>query len=123
LVELAKHGLGTRDIVANVNFFVAIDVDLGGQLSFRSGNSHPGAYVDLRFEMDTLVVLSNTPHPLDPATQYDPPDVELVVVQGDAPTADDPCRTSRAENGRGFQLTEAYARELAAIGVTRPEAP
>jgi len=114
IVELSKHGLGKRDIVGNVNFFVRVVVDDQGGMSFAGGNSRPGAYVDLRAEMDTLVVLTNTPHPLDPATEYAPPAVELVVWRGDPPLADDPCRVSRSENGRGFALTEAYVAEHAA---------
>jgi urea carboxylase-associated protein 2 len=112
VVELSKHGLGKRDIVANVNFFAAVVVDDEGKMSWRAGNSRPGAYVDLRLEMDTLVVLSNTPHPLDPDTTYAPPAVELSICQGVPAAPDDPCRLSRAENGRGFALTEAYLREI-----------
>jgi urea carboxylase-associated protein 2 len=111
IVELFKHGLGKRDIVANVNFFVCIAVDGEGKMAWRASNSRPSAYVDLRFEMDTLVVLSNTPHPLDPVNRYAPPAVELVVWQGEPPGSDDPCRQSRPESGRGFALTEAYLRE------------
>ena len=44
-----------------------------GSMAWRAGNSRPGAHVDLRFEMDTLVVLTNTPHPLDPEPRYAPP--------------------------------------------------
>jgi urea carboxylase-associated protein 2 len=113
LVELGKHGLGKRDLVANVNFFVRISVDDGGGLSWVAGNSRPGAHVDLRCEMDTLVVLSNTPHPLDPAAEYAPRAVELAIWRGDPAPPEDPCRLSRPENGRGFQLTEAYALEQA----------
>jgi urea carboxylase-associated protein 2 len=115
LIELGKHGLGPRDVVANVNFFVGLDFDGAGALSFRAGNSHPGAQIDLRFEMDTLAVLTNTPHPLDPRQTYDPPPVELTLLDGVPPGHDDLCRTSRPENGRGFELTEAYARELGAL--------
>jgi urea carboxylase-associated protein 2 len=111
LVELGKHGLGKRDVVPNVNFFVRVSVDDSGGMSWTAGNSRPGAHVDLRCEMDTLLVLTNTPHPLDPATRYAPPPVELAIYQGEAPTAEDACRLSRPENGRGFALTEAYARE------------
>ncbi len=113
LVELGKHGLGKRDVVSNVNFFVAVTVDDSGALAWRPGNSRPGASVELRFEMDTLVVLSNTPHPLDPDTQYHPPPVELSISDGPPASEDDPCRLSRPENGRGFALTEAYAVEMA----------
>ena len=73
LVALGKHGLGKRDVVANVNFFVRVGVDEVGGLGWVDGNSRPGAAVELRFEMETLVVLSNTPHPLAPAKAYGPP--------------------------------------------------
>jgi urea carboxylase-associated protein 2 len=111
LVELGKHGLGRRDLVANVNFFVRVGVDDAGALGWIAGNSRPGAAVELRFEMDTLLVLSNTPHPLDPAPSYRPPSVELLISDGPAARQDDPCRVSRPENGRGFALTEAYVFE------------
>ncbi len=114
IVELSKVGLGKRDIVANVNFFVRVSADDAGQIRWVLGNSYPGAYVDLRCEMDTLVVLSNTPHPLDPARAYAPPDVEVSVrwvSPAERPDDKDPCRLSRPENARGFALTEAYIRE------------
>ena len=38
LVELGKHGLGARDLVANVNFFSRLDVDDQGKLQFHAGN-------------------------------------------------------------------------------------
>jgi len=115
LIELGKWGLGKRDLVPNVNFFVRVSADDSGRIGWVPQNSRPGAFVDLRAEMDTLVVLSNTPHPLDPAPVYGPPPVELsirVAAPIERPGADDPCRTSRPENGRGFALTEAYAAEV-----------
>lgn len=115
LIELGKWGMGKRDLVPNVNFFVRVSADDSGRIGWVPHNSRPGAFVDLRAEMDTLVVLSNTPHPLDPATVYGPPPVELsirVAAAIERPAADDPCRTSRPENGRGFALTEAYAAEV-----------
>ncbi len=116
LVELGKHGLGKRDVVSNVNFFVRVGVDETGAMAWIPGNSKPGAGVELRFEMDTLVVLSNTPHPLDPDARYRPPPVELTISDGPPAPADDRCRLSRPENGRGFALTEAYAVEMAGGG-------
>jgi urea carboxylase-associated protein 2 len=115
LVELGKHGLGKRDVVANVNFFVRVGVDEAGGLGWVAGNSRPGAGVELRFEMETLVVLSNTPHPLDPAPTYGPPRVDLLITDGPSALADDPCRLSRPENGRGFALTAAYLAELGEV--------
>jgi urea carboxylase-associated protein 2 len=108
LVELGKYDLGKRDIVANVNFFVKVVVDEQGALGFVPGNSAAGGYVELRAELNTLVVLSNTPHPLDPSTSYAPRPVSLAIRGGAPATANDPCRVSRPENGRGFSLTESY---------------
>jgi len=113
LVELGKHGLGKRDVVSNVNFFVRVGVDDKGAMTWIPNNSKRGDAVELRFEMDTLVVLSNTPHPLDPAAQYQPSPVEVTISDGAPAPADDRCRLSRPENGRGFALTEAYAAEMA----------
>ncbi len=112
LVELGKHGLGKRDVVANVNFFARVNVGDDGALTYAAANSRPGEAVELRFEMDTLVVLSSTPHPLDPAPEYRPGAVTLVVREGPPAPADDPCRLSRPENGRGFALTAAYVAEM-----------
>ena len=116
LVELGKHGLGKRDVVSNVNFFVRVGVGETGALAWSPGNSRPGAGVELRFEMETLVVLSNTPHPMDPSPRYEPPTVELSIKDGPPPAADDRCRLSRPENGRGFALSEAYVAEMASAG-------
>lgn len=111
LIELGKYGLGAKDIVANVNFFVKVQADLDGHLSWVPGNSKAGASVSLRSDMRTLFVLSNTPHPLDPATHYAPKPVTLTIENGPAEVApDDPCRTSSAESGRAYELTEDYFR-------------
>ena len=116
IVELSKIGLGRRDIVANVNFFVKVAVDDAGRMSWvdRSGAA---SHVDLRAEMDTWVVLSNTPHHLDPSSTYAPPEVGLTVREAkspERPEKDDRCRLSRPENGRGFELTEMFVKEMSA---------
>jgi uncharacterized protein len=108
LVELGKHGLGKKDLVANVNFFVKIAVDDLGGLSYVADHSPAGSKVELRAELNTLVVLSNTPHPLDPSTSYSPKPVALVVRGGEPARADDPCRSARPETERGFTLTDRY---------------
>jgi urea carboxylase-associated protein 2 len=108
LTELGKYDLGKRDLVANVNFFVKVAADEDGKLSWVAGHSRAGAHVELRAELNTLVILSNTPHPLDPSPHYAPKPVALELRSGEPAAADDPCRRSRAENERGFLLTEAY---------------
>lgn len=108
LVELGKYDLGKRDIVANLNFFVKVVVDDQGRLTFVENHSKASDYVELRAEMNTLVVLSNTPHPLDPSARYAPKPVALTIRSGAPAGAGDPCRSSRPENARGFTLTESY---------------
>lgn len=104
--ELGKYGLGKRDLVSNINFFSKVSVDDNGKLIFHPGHSKPGAYVDLRFEMNTLVVLSTCQHALDPAKQYQPRPVELSAsYTGNLPAAD-LCRNRCPENQRGFINTE-----------------
>ena len=95
LVELGKWGLGPRDLVPNVNFFSRVDVAADGAMSFRPGNSTRGAYVELRAEMNVLVVLNTCPHPLDPNPKYEPKPVELSIRRVPTPGPFDPCRISR----------------------------
>jgi uncharacterized protein YcgI (DUF1989 family) len=71
------------------------------------GNSKPGAYVDVRMEMNVLVVLSNTPHPLAPKGKWTPSAVQASVRSTPLPDAEDACRNFRPENQRGFINTEA----------------
>jgi urea carboxylase-associated protein 2 len=108
LVELGKWGLGPRDLVANVNFFSRVDVSDDGTMRFMPGNSKPGDSVDLRAEMNVLVILNTCQHPLDPNPKYQPKPVQVSIRQVAAPAKDDICRISRPENGRGFTLTERY---------------
>ncbi|HWP07787.1 MAG TPA: urea amidolyase associated protein UAAP1 [Polyangiaceae bacterium] len=107
LIELAKHGLSRRDLHANVNFFVKVAADADGNLRWVPRTS-PGAFVELRAELNVLLVLSNTPHPLDPSPEYAPKPVRVDIRRGTAPAPSDPCRTSCPENERGFTLTERY---------------
>lgn len=108
LIELAKWGMGKRDLIPNLNWFSKVVADEAGQLSYVSGASKPGSYIDLRFEMDSLVVLNTCQHPLDPNPEYDPGEVRLEVFQSEAPTTDDPCFQSRPENLRAHENTETY---------------
>jgi uncharacterized protein len=106
LNELGKFGLGKRDLVSNINFFSKVTTDDAGDLRFHAGQSRAGSHVDLRFEMDTLVVLSTCQHPMDPSLEYDPRPVHLEAFAVAPPAADDVCRVKCPENARGFRNTE-----------------
>lgn len=107
LTELAKYEMGKRDIVPNVNFFVKVAVDDEGNLRYVPNHSKAGSSVELRAGLDTLVVLSNTPHPLDPSTSYAPKPVLLTIREAEA-EQQDPAHHQCAENERGFELTRRY---------------
>lgn len=106
--ELGKYGMSRRDIVPNINFFSKVVVDGDGSMAFVEGNSRAGDYVDLRFEMDALVVFSTCQHPLDPSTIYSPRPVELAARLTGAAPAQDACRMSCPENERAFINTERF---------------
>jgi urea carboxylase-associated protein 2 len=108
LTELGKYELGKRDIVANVNFFTKVAVDAEGNLKFVADNSKAGNRITLRADMNTLFVLSNTPHPLDPKTEYAPPTVELQLAAGEPAAPVDVCRNQCEQSGRAFALNDQY---------------
>ena len=108
LIELGKWGLGRRDVVANLNLFSKLASDAEGRLRFDTAHRASGQWVDLRFEMDTLVVLSAAPHPLDPAIAWAPGDIEITAWRSGTASADDPCRLHCPENDRGYINTERW---------------
>ena len=108
LVELGKYGLNERDLVANINFFSKVVVDDSGGLRRVASHARAGQFVELRFEMDTIVLLHAGPHPLDTGTHYAPAGVRLEARRAPPPAADDVCRTRCPENARGFINTERH---------------
>jgi uncharacterized protein len=108
LVEAAKYGLGRRDLAANVNWFSKVVVADDGSLSLDDGAARPGAFVELRFEMDTLVLLHTCPHPLSTARRYPRKPVRYEISEGPPAPADDPNRLSAPENGRGFENNRIF---------------
>ncbi|MBA3022313.1 MAG: urea carboxylase-associated family protein [Gammaproteobacteria bacterium] len=110
LIELGKWGLGKRDIVPNANFFSKVSADDAGAMHYAANHSPAGGYVELRFEMDVLVVLSATQHPLDPNPEYAPKPVLLQAWRCGTPDEQDLCRNFRPENVRGFYNTELLFR-------------
>lgn len=111
LLALAKYGLGKKDIPANVNFFKGVKVEEDGSLTFNERSGKAGEYVELRAEMNVLVVMANTPHVLDPRAAYACGDVRVTAWRGVVTPADDPIRTGTPEALRAFQNVEDYYLE------------
>lgn len=84
LAEGAKHGLGKRDLVGNVNFFMNVPVDPDGTLGIVDGLSAPGRRLALRAEIDTLVLVSNCPQINNPCNGFDPTAVQMIVTRPEA---------------------------------------
>jgi uncharacterized protein len=108
LIEAGKYGLGRRDLAANVNWFSKVAAQDDGTMVFDPDNSKAGDHVDLRFEMDTLVLFHTCPHPLDPAAEYPRRPMTYQLFQAGPVTTDDYCRTFRAENQRGFENNRIF---------------
>ena len=68
-----------RDITANINFFMNVPVTPEGHLKFDDGISGAGKYVELRAEMDVVVLISNCPQLNNPCNAYNPTPVRLLV--------------------------------------------
>lgn len=79
LLELGRYGMSKRDIVANVNFFMNVPISPGGELAIVDGLSRPGGYIDLRAEIDTLVVFSNCPQVNNPCNGFEPTPIRVTI--------------------------------------------
>ncbi|HBD11133.1 MAG TPA: urea carboxylase [Porticoccaceae bacterium] len=112
LVELAKYGLGERDMAANLNLFSCVEVNAVGDLSLAAP-APAGARLSLRFEMDTLVIMHNCPHPLNSASAYPRRPVHCAIASASPVSADDVCRNHCEENKRGFENNRLYQLGMA----------
>lgn len=81
LDQLRRWGMGPRDMVANLNFFMYVPVGKDGAMDMGPSISKPGDYVDLRAEMDVLAVISNCPQVNNPVNDYKPTPIRAIVYQ------------------------------------------
>lgn len=77
--SVIERNITKRDITANINFFMNVPVTSDGGLSFADGISAPGKYVEMRAEMDVLVLISNCPQLNNPCNAYNPTPIQLLV--------------------------------------------
>lgn len=78
-VQHWKHGMEKRDITSNINFFMNVPVTAAGGLTFEDGVSEAGKYVELRAEMDVLMMISNCPQLNNPCNAYNPTPVQVLI--------------------------------------------
>ena len=82
MLAIAEHeelGLNKRDITHNINFFMNVPITPDGGLTFEDGISAPGKYVELKAQMDSIVLISNCPQLNNPCNGYDPTPIEVLV--------------------------------------------
>ena len=81
LLALARHdrGLSKRDLPSNINFFMNVPVTSAGELHFADGISAAGRYVQMRAQMDVLVLISNCPQLNNPCNAYNPTPIQLQI--------------------------------------------
>ncbi|MGV1768934.1 urea amidolyase associated protein UAAP2 [Agrobacterium vitis] len=84
VLEVAKHGMSKRDVVANINFFMNVPIEPSGQMTIVDGISAPGDYVELQAEMDVLLVISNCPQINNPCNGFDPTPARVLVWDSEA---------------------------------------
>ncbi len=80
LLEGARWGLGKRDLVSNVNWFMNVPVDADGSLGIVDGISAPGLSVSIRAEKDLLVLVSNCPQMNNPCNAFNPTPVRMLIT-------------------------------------------
>ena len=81
LREGARWGLGKRDLVSNINWYMNVPVEADGTLGIVDGSSRPGLTLTLRAERDTLVLVSNCPQVNNPCNGFDPTPVRMVITR------------------------------------------
>lgn len=107
-VELFRNGLTNRDLIPVVNLFSKVSCKEDGSLHFALGHSKKGETITLRAEMDVLIILSNTPNPLDPSSNYPSVPVEITITDAAPLEENDICVNHRPENRRAFENTWDY---------------
>ncbi|MGG7622097.1 urea amidolyase associated protein UAAP1 [Bacillus coreaensis] len=107
-VELFRNGLTNRDLIPVVNLFSKVFCKEDGSLHFARSHSKKGDTITLRAEMDVLIILSNTPNPLDPSSNYPSVPVEITITDAAPVEENDICVNYRPENRRAFENTWDY---------------
>ena len=79
ILELAHYGMGKRDIVPNINFFMNVPISPNGAMTIDDGISAPGDHVELLAAMDVLCVISNCPQINNPCNGFDPTPIRVII--------------------------------------------
>lgn len=81
LAEATRRGLGVRDLVSNLNWFMNVPVEQDGSLGIVDGISGPGKRVAIRAERDVLVIVSNCPQMNNPCNAFNCTPLRMLVTR------------------------------------------
>ena len=79
LIEGARWGLGKRDLVSNINWYMNVPVEEDGTLGIVDGISAPGRTLRLQSQVSVLALISNCPQVNNPCNGFNPTPVRVVV--------------------------------------------
>jgi urea carboxylase-associated protein 1 len=79
LAEASRYGLGARDLVSNINWFMNVPVEADGALGIVDGLSAPGKRVAIRAERDVLVIISNCPQMNNPCNDFNCTPLRMII--------------------------------------------
>jgi uncharacterized protein len=108
VVALAKFGLGPRDLPPTISLFKGVRVAADGSLHLDEAPATAGCFVELRFELDTIVSVANVPHVLDDRERYTCTPLHLAAWQGAVTAAGDPRRHATPEARRAYLNTDDW---------------
>ena len=89
LAEASRYGLGARDLVSNLNWFMNVPVEADGALGIVDGISAPGKRVAIRAELDVLVIVSNCPQMNNPCNDFNCTPLRMIVTDPPRETGTD----------------------------------
>lgn len=100
-----KTGLSARDVPPSVSFFKGTRVDPAGTIHF-TGGAGAGAAVDLLLQLDVVLVLANTAHPLDDRTEFTGTAVDVLAWRAPADLVSLAASDLPAEHRQALNNTE-----------------
>lgn len=107
-IELIRNGMRPRDMGPCINLFSKVYIGEDGSMNYDAANCKAGASVTLKTEMAVLLMLSNTPNPLDPSPEYPSVPVRIEVFAAPETAAEDFWYTKTPEATRAYCNTRDY---------------
>jgi hypothetical protein len=103
-----------RDLPPSINLFKGVRILDDGSLEF-DGRPAVGRHVELRADLDVVVLLVNAPHPLDPRPTYEAAPARVTAWRASAPV-DVVTSAGTPERERAYLNTAQYVCTLEAGG-------